>query len=178
MSANVNTSSLIQNYFVGTVNGKNNVGGHIGNVEDDIYVGNENTYYYYKNYIQADLFSEDRANTSLGIGNYQKQNENLKDTYYYKYSKINGSALIVAKYKLERIRYYNDIAGKGNNIKFLRGWIHSKEFSSFNRIFFNMIKTIRKSFWHTIFIKFLKIENYKLKLVVFKLNLNLLYEIK
>ena len=90
MSANVNTSSLIQNYFVGTVNGKNNVGGHIGNVEDDIYVGNENTYYYYKNYIQADLFSEDRANTSLGIGNYQKQNENLKDTYYYKYSKING----------------------------------------------------------------------------------------
>ena len=90
MSANVNTSSLIQNYFVGTVNGKNNVGGHIGNVEDDIYVGNGNTYYYYKNYIQADLFSADRANTSLGIGNSQKQNENLKDTYYYKYSKING----------------------------------------------------------------------------------------
>ena len=90
MSANVNTSSLIQNYFVGTVNGKNNVGGHMGNVEDDIYVGNGNTYYYYKNYIQADLFSADRANTSLGIGNSQKQNENLKDTYYYKYSKING----------------------------------------------------------------------------------------
>ena len=90
MSANVNTSSLIQNYFVGTVNGKNNVGGHIGNVEDDIYVGNGNTYYYYKNYIQADLFSADRANASLGIGNSQKQNENLKDTYYYKYSKING----------------------------------------------------------------------------------------
>ena len=90
MSANVNTSSLIQNYFVGTVNGKNNVGGHMGNVEDDIYVGNGNTYYYYKNYIQAYLFSADRANTSLGIGNSQKQNENLKDTYYYKYSKING----------------------------------------------------------------------------------------
>lgn len=32
--------------------------------------------------------------------------------------------LFVAKYKLERIRYYNDIAGKGNNIKFLRGWIN------------------------------------------------------
>ena len=31
---------------------------------------------------------------------------------------------------------------------------YSKKFSSFNRIFFNMIKTIRKSFWHTIFIKF------------------------
>lgn len=35
-----------------------------------------------------------------------------------------SSELFVAKYKLERIRYYNGIAGKGNNIKFLRGWIN------------------------------------------------------
>lgn len=35
-----------------------------------------------------------------------------------------SSELFVAKYKLERIRYYNDIAGKGNNIKFLRGWLN------------------------------------------------------
>lgn len=32
--------------------------------------------------------------------------------------------LQVAKYKLERIRYYNDVAKKGNNITFLRGWIN------------------------------------------------------
>jgi hypothetical protein len=32
--------------------------------------------------------------------------------------------LFVAEYKLERIRYYNDIAAKGNNITFLRGWIN------------------------------------------------------
>lgn len=32
--------------------------------------------------------------------------------------------LFVAKYKLERIRYYNDIAKNGNNIKFLRGWVY------------------------------------------------------
>lgn len=32
--------------------------------------------------------------------------------------------LQVAKYKLERIRYYNDIAKKGNNIVFLRGWLN------------------------------------------------------
>ena len=31
--------------------------------------------------------------------------------------------LVWSKYKLERIKYYNDIAGKGNNIKYLRGWI-------------------------------------------------------
>jgi len=32
--------------------------------------------------------------------------------------------LQVATYKLERIRYYNDVAKKGNNITFLRGWIN------------------------------------------------------
>lgn len=32
--------------------------------------------------------------------------------------------LFVANYKLERIKYYNNIAAKGNNIKFLRGWIN------------------------------------------------------
>lgn len=32
--------------------------------------------------------------------------------------------LFIANYKLERVKYYNDIAAKGNNIKFLRGWIN------------------------------------------------------
>lgn len=32
--------------------------------------------------------------------------------------------LDVSLFKLERIREYNKIAGKGNNIKFLRGWIN------------------------------------------------------
>lgn len=35
-----------------------------------------------------------------------------------------GEDLFVAKYKLNRIKYYNDIAAKGNNIKYLRGWIN------------------------------------------------------
>lgn len=32
--------------------------------------------------------------------------------------------LFVAEFKLERIKEYNSIAAKGNNIKFLRGWIN------------------------------------------------------
>lgn len=32
--------------------------------------------------------------------------------------------LFVANYKLERIKEYNKIAGNGNNIKYLRGWIN------------------------------------------------------
>lgn len=39
-------------------------------------------------------------------------------------NKTMNEELFVAKYKLERIRYYNDIARKGNNIKYLRGWIN------------------------------------------------------
>lgn len=33
-------------------------------------------------------------------------------------------SLLLYKYKIERIRYYNKIAANGNNIKFLRGWIN------------------------------------------------------
>lgn len=32
--------------------------------------------------------------------------------------------LDVANFKLNRIDYYNKVAAKGNNIKFLRGWIN------------------------------------------------------
>lgn len=32
--------------------------------------------------------------------------------------------LFVANYKLTRIKRYNEIAAKGNNIKYLRGWIN------------------------------------------------------
>ena len=41
----------------------------------------------------------------------------------YKSDTTISADYFVAKYELERIRYYNDIAGKGNNIKYLRGWI-------------------------------------------------------
>lgn len=42
----------------------------------------------------------------------------------YKCDTTISAELFVAKYKLERIRYYNNIAAKGNNIKYLRGWIN------------------------------------------------------
>lgn len=35
-----------------------------------------------------------------------------------------GKDLFIANYKLSRIKYYNNIAAKGNNIKYLRGWIN------------------------------------------------------
>ncbi len=35
-----------------------------------------------------------------------------------------GEDLFIAKYKLGRVKYYTDIAGKKNNLKYLRGWIY------------------------------------------------------
>lgn len=52
-----------------------------------------------------------------------KENYNKIDSLKY----INDSIeekLIVANIKLKRIEYYNNIANKGNNIKYLRGWIN------------------------------------------------------
>lgn len=37
---------------------------------------------------------------------------------------IVSEELQIATFKLERIREYNRIAGNGNNIKYLRGWIN------------------------------------------------------
>lgn len=42
----------------------------------------------------------------------------------YKFDTTISEELFIAKYKLEKIKYYNDIAAKGNNLKFLRGWIN------------------------------------------------------
>lgn len=42
----------------------------------------------------------------------------------YKADTTISAELFVAKYKLERIRHYNAIAAKGNNIKYLRGWLN------------------------------------------------------
>ena len=42
----------------------------------------------------------------------------------YKADTAISAELFVAKYKLERIRHYNEIAAKGNNIKYLRGWLN------------------------------------------------------
>lgn len=56
-------------------------------------------------------------------------------TYYRKMLKLTQDSLnavrdttaedlFIARYKLGRIKYYNDIAKNGNNIKYLRGWIN------------------------------------------------------
>ena len=41
----------------------------------------------------------------------------------YKHDTIISEDEFILRFKLERIRYYNECARKGNNAKYLRGWI-------------------------------------------------------
>lgn len=62
---------------------------------------------------------------SITIVNLTEQLRRTQDSLNaYKADTAISAELFVAKYKLERIRHYNEIAAKGNNIKYLRGWIN------------------------------------------------------
>lgn len=62
---------------------------------------------------------------SITIVNLTEQLRRTQDSLNaYKADTAISAELFVVKYKLERIRHYNEIAAKGNNIKYLRGWIN------------------------------------------------------
>lgn len=53
---------------------------------------------------------------------YREQLKRTQDSLAYVKDSL-GEDLFVARYKLGRIKYYNQVAAKGN-IKYLRGWIN------------------------------------------------------
>lgn len=62
---------------------------------------------------------------SITIVNLTEQLRRTQDSLNaYKADTAISAELFIAKYKLERIRHYNEIAAKGNNIRFLRGWLN------------------------------------------------------
>lgn len=66
-----------------------------------------------------------RSTDNITIVNLTEQLRRTQDSLNaYKADTAISAELFVAKYKLERIRHYNEIAAKGNNIKYLRGWIN------------------------------------------------------
>ena len=86
-----NVSYIYNNYYAGgTIQSKTNVGGIIGEIATELY-DKTTTDYYRQNYIEATLISEDDSTTSLGIGNMPEEISKVKDTYFYKYSNINGA---------------------------------------------------------------------------------------
>lgn len=67
---------------------------------------------------------EDTIN-AVKVVNLTEELRRTKDSLNaYKNDTTMSEELFIARFKLEKIKYYNDIAAKGNNIKFLRGWIN------------------------------------------------------
>ena len=73
-------------------------------------------------YIPVKDTISDEANI-IKIINLERELQITKDSLNYLRDSL-GEDLFVAKYKLGRIKYYNNMAAKGNNIKYLRGWIN------------------------------------------------------
>ena len=88
MTATYRVASIYDNYIADAkIQAPMNVGGMIGEIATDLYTVKD---FYYSNYVEAELESEDPNNVSLGIGGRPDQNVHFKDNYYYQYSKING----------------------------------------------------------------------------------------
>ena len=88
---NLSNVTYINNsyYAGGTITGKENVGGVVGEIAKQIY-DEDGKQRYYSNYIEANIVSEDKEKISLGIGNMKEENPKFINNHYYKYSKING----------------------------------------------------------------------------------------
>ena len=86
---NVNNKSTIYNnyYANGVITGQNNIGGIIGGIAEKLYTDVD---CYYRNFVEAKLESNDQTTISLGVGGMPNQNQFMKNTYYYKYSQLNG----------------------------------------------------------------------------------------
>ena len=88
MTNAINQRRVYRNIVAGaTVQGNSNVGGLIGSIAEDLYMPET---YFYGNFIQADLVSNTPSTMSLGIGNKPNQTQYLADTYFYKFSTVNG----------------------------------------------------------------------------------------
>ena len=88
MTAVNKRSMIFYTYVISEhIGGQLKVGGIVGDIATDLYMPES---FYYSNYVQADIESEDSSSLSLGIGGRTDQNQYLKDTYYYKYSSLNG----------------------------------------------------------------------------------------
>ena len=89
MQPTVNTVSLNSAMLLdSSVSAPTKVGGMFGNIATEIYRGQS---FYYNNYIEAKVTSENSSTGSLLIGGRPDENDYIKNTYVYKYSKLNDN---------------------------------------------------------------------------------------
>ena len=86
-AAGSNIQNIYSNYIANSkIEAESQVGGIIGVIDKEL----TSIEQHYNNFVEADLITENQEAISLGIGNMKNQNQYLQDTYYYKYSTING----------------------------------------------------------------------------------------
>ena len=79
-----------------------NAGGMIGNIAVNIF---RDKSFYYNNYIDADVTSENSSTGSLLIGGRPDENSYLTNTYVYKYSTLNGDYVYATNDNVENEQY-------------------------------------------------------------------------
>ncbi len=85
-----------------TVTAPTKAGGLIGDIATEIYRA---TSYYYNNYIDADVTSQDESTGSLIIGSRPDENDYITNTYVYKYSTLNGDYVYQTDDNIDESQY-------------------------------------------------------------------------
>ena len=88
MTAASNRIYMYNNGVVDTnLEGPAKVGGMVGNIAKDL---NTEVKFFYNNYVHAFLECKNTETVSMGVGGSKENNENITNTYIYKYNQING----------------------------------------------------------------------------------------
>lgn len=82
------------------------------------------TYFDYKRFKQNNLINRYNKPDTVLIHKIDTIYDNTLCDSLLKINDSISEQLIISNIKLERIKEYNRIAAKGNNIKYLRGWIN------------------------------------------------------
>ena len=84
------------------VKGKSDIGGLVGDIQKEIL---RDTTLHYNNYIDAEVTSENTSTGSLIIGGRPDENPYIKNTYVYKYSKLNDNYVYATNDNIEASQY-------------------------------------------------------------------------
>ncbi len=85
-----------------SISSPTNAGGLIGDIAKEIY---RDQSFYYNNYIDADVTSENTSTGSLIIGGRPDENTYIENTYVYRYSSLNGNYVYATNDNIEDDQY-------------------------------------------------------------------------
>ncbi len=103
MTPTVNTIQIYRTMVIdSSVSAPTKAGGLIGDITSEIY---RDRSYYYNNYIDADVTSNNTSTGSLLIGGRPDENDYLTRTYVYRYSTLNGNYVYATNDNIDDDQY-------------------------------------------------------------------------